>query len=151
MEERKGVAYVQGNGEVVRIDLYNGFSPEENTVVGDLTVHYIEDATGINFSEFLASHVWDSGWVNVGQKPSGDHYWNGVAWTIDIEKFISAVRIERDNKLYTCDWTQMPDSPLSAAERADWAAYRQALRDFPATITTETTFEELTWPSSPSY
>lgn len=31
------------------------------------------------------------------------------------------------------DWTQLPDSPLTDAERAEWATYRQALRDITET------------------
>lgn len=31
--------------------------------------------------------------------------------------------------LLNSDWTQLPDSPLSAEKKAEWAAYRQALRD----------------------
>jgi hypothetical protein len=41
------------------------------------------------------------------------------------------VRTQRDTLLYGCDWTQASDSPLTAAEQADWRIYRQALRDVP--------------------
>jgi IS1 family transposase len=150
MEEIIGVAYVKANGEITRIDLYNGFSPQEGTVIEDLTIHYIENASGINFSEFLNSYVWkDGGWYNAGPKPNGHFFWNGTAWEINAEEFLGLVRNQRDLKLYSCDWTQMPDSPLSAEEKEAWAAYRQALRDFPSTITTETTLEELVWPTAP--
>ena len=40
-----------------------------------------------------------------------------------------AVRYERNRLLKLSDWTQMPDSPLSAAKKAEWQTYRQALRD----------------------
>lgn len=43
----------------------------------------------------------------------------------------SAVRAQRDGLLARSDWTQIPDTPLSAEERAAWAAYRQQLRDLP--------------------
>ena len=42
---------------------------------------------------------------------------------------LSEVRRLRNGRLYDCDWTQLPDAPLSDAERAQWRAYRQALRD----------------------
>jgi hypothetical protein len=42
------------------------------------------------------------------------------------------VRRFRDAQLRASDWTQMPDSPLTDAQRQAWAVYRQALRDFPA-------------------
>lgn len=45
----------------------------------------------------------------------------------------AALRGERDRRLAATDWTQMPDAPLADADRAAWQAYRQALRDMPAT------------------
>jgi hypothetical protein len=46
-----------------------------------------------------------------------------------------AVRAERDSKLAASDWTQLDDTPLTNAQKAEWAAYRQALRDLPQTQT----------------
>ena len=39
------------------------------------------------------------------------------------------VRRLRTQRLYDCDWTQLPDAPLSEAQREQWRTYRQALRD----------------------
>ena len=61
------------------------------------------------------------------------------AWT--------ALRTERNARLAACDWTQMPDSPLSQAARASWSDYRQSLRDLPENATDPT---QVTWPVSPS-
>lgn len=55
-------------------------------------------------------------------------------------------RKRRDEKLAECDWTQMPDSPLSAEQKAAWAAYRQALRDVPATANDD---GWVAWPKKP--
>tara|TARA_R100000426_G_scaffold66932_1_gene46647 strand:- start:39 stop:290 length:252 start_codon:yes stop_codon:yes gene_type:complete len=38
---------------------------------------------------------------------------------------------KRNNKLFASDWTQIPDSPLTAEKKTEWATYRQALRDVP--------------------
>lgn len=49
--------------------------------------------------------------------------------------------------LAACDWTQLPDVPLTRAERAGWAAYRQALRDLPQ----QAGFPDSpTWPTRPA-
>ena len=45
------------------------------------------------------------------------------------EKVEYWVRRPRNFELAQSDWTQMPDSPLSTAKKAEWAAYRQELRD----------------------
>jgi len=51
------------------------------------------------------------------------------------ESHMSHLRIERDQKLVASDWTQASDhsSPLADAKKAEWTAYRQSLRDLPAT------------------
>jgi len=56
------------------------------------------------------------------------------------------LRAERDSRLAQCDWTQIPDSPLDAQAKADYADYRQALRDLP-----ENTVDPLnpSWPTEP--
>jgi hypothetical protein len=40
-----------------------------------------------------------------------------------------SVRFTRDEALKNSDWTQLPDSPLSAEKKQEWATYRQQLRD----------------------
>ena len=55
------------------------------------------------------------------------------------------VRAQRNAKLGASDWTQLADTPLSGADRALWADYRQALRD----ITTQTDPFNINWPVEP--
>lgn len=40
----------------------------------------------------------------------------------------TAVRLDRNQRLADCDWTQLADAPIDAAV---WATYRQSLRDVP--------------------
>jgi len=54
------------------------------------------------------------------------------SWKVDTSKALAAIRAQRNSLLSTSDWTQLPDCQQSTAEKAAWAAYRQALRDFPA-------------------
>lgn len=42
------------------------------------------------------------------------------------------LRKKRDIMLSSCDWTQVPDSPV---DKQAWAIYRQALRDLPSNTT----------------
>lgn len=57
------------------------------------------------------------------------------------------VRAERDVMLAASDWTQMPDAPLTAAEKQAWAVYRQTLRDIPQDFATP---DAVVWPTPPS-
>jgi hypothetical protein len=59
------------------------------------------------------------------------------------DRTASKIRIERDAKLTSCDWTQVIDAPV---DKAAWATYRQALRDLPSQ---ESFPNEVTWPTEP--
>lgn len=56
------------------------------------------------------------------------------------------VKQTRTNYLYDCDWTQLADAPLTAEKKAEWAAYRQALRDLPLGISDPF---DVSWPVKP--
>lgn len=45
------------------------------------------------------------------------------------------LRSFRDNRLFICDWTQLPDAPLTEEKKVEWEVYRQELRDLPENIT----------------
>ena len=68
-----------------------------------------------------------------------------------LEKRARFMEYKRTNLLFECDWTQLPDSPLSDSDKADWATYRQAVRDISTTINwdTITSSEEVVWPTLP--
>jgi len=55
-------------------------------------------------------------------------------------------RDRRDLMLARSDWTQLTDAPLSAAGKAEWAAYRQLLRDLPEEADSDGRF---VWPARP--
>ncbi len=61
-----------------------------------------------------------------------------------------SVRTIRDGRLKQSDWTQVPDSPLSAEQRSEWQMYRQKLRDLPADYAHVTAIEDVVWPTAPS-
>jgi len=39
------------------------------------------------------------------------------------------IRNQRNDLLYKSDWTQIPGGPLTDEKKAEWATYRQQLRD----------------------
>ncbi len=55
-------------------------------------------------------------------------------------------RGKRDKLLAKCDWTQMPDAPLTIEKKQEWATYRQALRDI---TTTYAQSEDAAFPTVP--
>jgi len=58
----------------------------------------------------------------------------------------AVARVERNRLLAESDWTQIPDTPILASKRAEWATYRKALRD----LTGQSGFPQtVVWPQTP--
>ena len=66
------------------------------------------------------------------------------------EDTLAMVRQDRDKILQSTDWTQAADSPLSDSKKAEWATYRQALRDLPNTYDKSLKRIEIEFPTPPS-
>jgi hypothetical protein len=66
---------------------------------------------------------------------------------IGIEDLINLPRNVATTQLVESDFSQTNDSVLSPAKKAEWATYRQALRD----VTAQSGFPyEINWPVKPS-
>jgi len=63
----------------------------------------------------------------------------GLFATDSPDLLVARMRHQRNLLLVKSDWTQAADDPTGKA--AEWATYRQALRDFPATWTPGPTAE----------
>ncbi len=110
------------------------------------------------------------GWIDVDAPPTFDSdtqtmYWTGVMWHVsDIPEsvFLAAntaawvtVREGRDFDLQASDWSQIKISDtefgyannvIDAATSAEWATYRQELRDLPSTTANA---HAIVWPTKP--
>lgn len=73
-----------------------------------------------------------NGEINLTERPPQTIDWN-------------TIRLKRNSLLVQSDHTQLPDFP--EAKKAEWATYRQALRDIPQTYATP---EEVIWPTPPT-
>lgn len=93
-----------------------------------------------------------------GTVPDVDKYCVNVSGDVPVienkpEPTINVTAYIRENRtklLQVSDWTQTADSPLTASKKAEWATYRQALRDMPDTCSDCETIDDVTWPSRPS-
>lgn len=80
-------------------------------------------------------------WVKKGKMEEAESY-------AEIERINRKAILDRRKELLSeCDYTQMPDYPISDVKRVAWAKYRQALRD----ITKQPEYPgEIKWPIAPS-
>lgn len=70
-------------------------------------------------------------------------------WSVDPPTSpMTIVRTERNKRLAETDWTQLP-YVFTEEKRAQWATYRQALRDFPENLSVPRVFADLQWPAKP--
>lgn len=113
-------------------------------------VHLPIDTDMIKFAE---ENIWNfstESWVSRLPRPNPYYFWNVAEWHFDYIKFYADVRNQRDTKLYVCDWTQLPDAPISQELKEQWAVYRQALRDVPENLQGITSINEVPWPTPPA-
>jgi len=92
----------------------------------------------------------DGKWHNRINKPSDYHDWTNYAWVWNSDKYWEEVKSWRSHKLILSDWTVMVDSPLSDSKKTEWATYRQALRNVPATNSSITVLADVVWPTEPT-
>jgi len=52
-------------------------------------------------------------------------------WVLTPDLAITDVLMARNKLLFSTDWTQIPNNPLTSEQQAEWATYRQELRDIP--------------------
>ena len=127
----------------------------------------------INTTDFIIPAAYSL----VGDVPGalmvrGENSYENIEWNTDIVTSIptqqqvldkaqelydgeamNRLRIHRNLLMSNCDWTQGADSPLSDSAKAQWATYRQALRDLPSTAspTLDGPFiDNVVWPTKPS-
>tara|TARA_B110000858_G_scaffold131605_1_gene149668 strand:- start:504 stop:899 length:396 start_codon:yes stop_codon:yes gene_type:complete len=68
-------------------------------------------------------------------------------WTESPEIVKNNIRYNRNKLLADSDWTQLADSSLTSSEKADWATYRQSLRDLTDNVDSS---GQVTYPTVPS-
>ena len=66
------------------------------------------------------------------------------------EQVARGIRAMRSYFLKSSDWTQLADNQLSVEKKAEWAVYRQALRDLPETMSSVTDPRDAVFPQAPN-
>lgn len=121
------------------------------TATGEITGEFGTSDSNQPFSNFVES---DESYIEGSYDSEMFKISDGKAVSIGIakrrEQAIAEMKSERTAKLLESDWTQGADSPLSDTKKAEWATYRQALRDLPTTHAKILTIDNVVWPEEPS-
>jgi hypothetical protein len=143
---------------------------KDNEVVYPYSIQQLKiDEYNVSFPKDLTSEILEGfGVYSVQQTPMPNDYtknivegtpilvdgtytqvWNQTDATqeeidVKIENQWEQIRVARNEILTQCDWTILPDSPVSSSIE-DWKTYRQQLRD----ITNQSNPFEVMWPTQP--
>ena len=72
-------------------------------------------------------------------------------WTYwDYNTKMTSIRLQRDYLLQQTDWRTIKSVDTEVPESQAWRDYRQALRDFPATVDVNLPIEQIVWPTPPN-
>ena len=123
------------------------------------------------YSDVLRQHYSSSKWI---LRKDGDDYssYESLEWLdsttkptkAQLDSYLPTVETEemvifrqmRNQKLLESDWTRIDDCGISTSKKAEWATYRQELRDITKTVTpvfiTRGIIDEskFSWPTKPS-
>jgi len=97
--------------------------------------------------EAIRIAYYDDYGVEYPQPPEGDEV---VDRPYTYDEAMTALRTERDRRLLSCDWTQLPDVPLSQSQVLQWRVYRKALRDTPEAVQAQGWDGAVNWPVPPA-
>lgn len=102
----------------------------------------VVEVNGQWFTHYIAGPVFQDYTDDQGVVHTAAEQYESYCFAKDANQ-AKVVRDDRNNRLASCDWTQLPDAQVDAVA---WAAYRQQLRD----ITAQTGFPwTATWPVKP--
>ena len=105
-----------------------------DTVKGKGFIEYNEDAVDGNGDKKWGEEITE---IGIWQQAVTDHANEQTLAAAAYEaarNHLQEVKDYRNAQLSWSDWTRLDDVTLATDKKAEWATYRQALRDLPATI-----------------
>jgi len=155
------VTVQHSTGKILGIVFPNADPAEEGLdLAADRRVVYVMDSNlPINCEDmgYLArEHYFNSTtltFAHVGAPPNDYATWNfsTSSWDWDASSVLEDIRRVRQNLLFRCDWTQLPDTSLTTEQRTEAATYRTALRNITDNLDNPATPEDVAWPTPPSF
>ena len=136
------------NNQIKNLKLATGDNPAEGEQSDGTTLVHI-DFPIENKVKFIQENYWDGECKSRVSPPNKYSSWNGTDWVWSMDDLMRDVRKIRTNLLYGCDWTQLPDSPLTDEVKLEWQQYRQELRDLQFVSNDISSVNDVSWPTPP--
>lgn len=149
------------NNEIINIGLpFPQNNPPAGLQENGDYILYVDDSVfgGLMDYQVIERAYWNgTTLVERPPKPSPYCIWNmsTLAWEVNEIEYMYEVRRQRTAKLYSTDWTQLPDAPIGSSQLTEALTYRQALRDMISPILADpqayVQIEDAPWPTPPSF
>ena len=138
------------NGQVINVvdyrDVFGRSIPTDEQLVEKsyVRVNLFREHDRLTQKLITATPVLENGWVfTVAVAQMSEEEIQSAK-----DSAMAQIRGQRNSLLLACDWTQIADCTIP--KKAEWATYRQTLRDLPSTITGDSrTFTD--WPHNPDW
>ena len=138
------------NGQVINVvdyrDVFGRSIPTDEQLVEKsyVRVNLFREHDRLTQKLITATPVLENGWVfTVAVAQMSEEEIQSAK-----DSAMAQIRGTRNSLLSACDWTQIPDCTIP--KKAEWATYRQTLRDLPSTVTGDSrTFTD--WPHNPDW
>jgi len=82
----------------------------------------------------------------IAQRQAEETAWNNGAF----DRAMADLRQKRNTLLSASDWTQLPDTTLTTAEKTSWMNYRTELRNITNGLTTVEQVNSVAFPTKPA-
>ena len=82
----------------------------------------------------------------IAQRQQDEIAWNNGAF----DRAMADLRSKRDRLLAASDWTQLPDTTLTNAQKQAWMQYRTELRNITNGLTTVEQVNSVAFPTKPA-
>jgi hypothetical protein len=146
------VAFINNLGEIQNIMSPGADSDyEDGQTYGNLIAKHLPHDT--DWGTAIETYVFKDGtWSTRDRRPGPFYLWTSSGWTKNTTDLLNSITATRNSMLFASDWTQLGDVPLSDSKKAEWASYRQSLRDFLTTLdlTSIDNPSEVNWPTQPA-
>ena len=130
-----------------------------DTTAGKGFIEYNEDAVDGNGDKKWGEEITEIGIWQQAVTDHADEQTLAAAAYEAARDHLAEVKDYRNAQLIWSDWTRLDDISIAADKKVEWATYRQALRDLPATIAADANLtakaladdhSHSSWPTKPS-